>query len=83
VQVHPQERLLQDAREFQATLAGQATLRSRVAAEHALARLARLGLGQARYFGRLKTRAQVVLTCATANLRLLLRWEAARVAVAS
>jgi hypothetical protein len=83
VQVHPQERLLQDAREFQATPAGKETLRSRVGAEHALARLARLGLGQARYFGRLKTRVQVVLTCATANLRLLLRWEAARAAAAS
>ena len=82
VQVHPQERLLQDAREFQATADGRATLRSRVGAEHALARLARLGMGQARYFGRAKTRVQVVLTCATANLRLLLRWEAARAAAA-
>jgi transposase len=80
VQVHPQERLLQAARAYQATPEGKETLRSRVGAEHALARLARLGLGQARYFGRAKTRVQIVLTCATANLRRLLRWEAAQAA---
>lgn len=80
IQVHPQERLLQDARDYQATAAGRETLRSRVGVEHALARLARLGLGQARYFGRAKTRVQVLLTCAAANLRLLLRWEAAQAA---
>lgn len=82
VQVHPQEQLLQEAREYQSTAEGKATLRSRVGVEHALARLARLGMGQARYFGRVKTRVQVLLTCATANLRLLLRWEAARAATA-
>jgi len=55
----------------------------RVGVEHAFARLARLGLGQARYFGRAKTRFQVVMTCAAANLRLLLCWEAAQAAASA
>lgn len=83
IQVHPQEKLLQAARDYQATEEGRRTLRSRVGVEHAFARLARLGLGQARYFGRAKTRVQVLLTCAAANLRLLLRWEASQTAAAA
>jgi len=82
VHVHPQEWLLQAAREYQETEAGWETLRSRVGVEHAFARLARLGMGQARYFGRAKTRVQVLLTCAAVNLRRLLRWEAAQTAAA-
>lgn len=83
VQVHPQEQLLQAAREYQTTEEGKQSLRRRVGVEHAFARLARLGLGQARYFGRAKTRFQVVMTCAAANLRLLLRWEAAQAAASA
>jgi IS5 family transposase len=45
--------------------------RKRVAAEHALARLARLGIRQARYFGTKKTAMQVALAAMVANLRLL------------
>lgn len=83
VQVHPQEQLLQAAREYQTTEEGKQTLRRRVGVEHAFARLARLGLEQARYFGRAKTRFQLVMTCAAANLRLLLRWEAAQAAASA
>jgi len=69
--VHPEERLLQAAREFQTTPAGKLLLRERVGVEHALARLARLGIGQARYFGREKTRFQLLLCATVANLRLM------------
>lgn len=71
ISVHPEERLLQAAREFQATPEGKKVLRERVGVEHALARLARLGIGQARYFGRQKTRFQLLMSAAVANLRLM------------
>ena len=35
--------------------------------EHALARLARLGIGQARYVGRAKTRHQLTMACVVAR----------------
>lgn len=70
IQVHPQERLLHDAREFQNTEVGKQLLSERVVVEHALARMARLGIGQARYFGRSKTRFQVLMVAAVVNLRL-------------
>lgn len=71
ISVHPEERLLQAAREFQATPEGKQQLRQRVGVEHALARLARLGIGQARYFGRKKTRFQLLLCATVVNLRLM------------
>lgn len=69
--VHPEEKLLQGARELQATPEGKQLLRERVGVEHALARLARLGIGQARYFGRKKTRFQLLLSATVVNLRLM------------
>lgn len=71
ISVHPEERLLQAARAFQATPEGKKVLRERVGVEHALARLARLGIGQARYFGRKKTRLQLLTCAAVVNLRLM------------
>lgn len=69
LQVHAQEALLTAAREFQQTEAGQAKLRERTKVEHALARMAQRGVGQAKYCGREKTRVQMVLAAAVVNLR--------------
>ena len=69
--VHPQEALLQRAREFQATAAFDEARRRRQVVEHRIARLAQLGIRQARYFGRTKTLFQVCLAAAVANLTLL------------
>ena len=57
---------------------GRKRLRERVAVEHALARLSHLGIGQARYFGRVKTRFQLLMACTVANLRRVWNWTAAR-----
>ena len=70
VTVHPQEDAMQQARRYQQTPEGRATLRKRVIVEHRLARLAQLGIGQARYKGRKKTRLQLMMACAIANFRL-------------
>src|SRR5439155_18211315 len=77
VRVHPQEALLQAARAFQQSEAGRTTLRERGVAEHALARLGQLGIGQARYVGRKKTRCQLLLAATVANLRRTWNWESA------
>ena len=76
LQVHPQEHLLQKARAYQQTENGRKCLRERVAVEHTLARLSHLGIGQARYFGRVKTRYQLLMACAVANLRRVWNWAA-------
>jgi hypothetical protein len=69
--VHPQEALLQRAREFQASAAFDEARQRRQVVEHRIARLAQLGIRQARYFGRTKTLFQVCLAAAVANLTLL------------
>jgi len=71
ISIHPEERLLQAARSFQVTPERKKALHERVRAEHALARMARLGIGQARYFGRKKTRLQLLTCAAVVNLRLM------------
>ena len=76
VQVHPQEQLLQAARAFQDTPAGKALLRERSAVEHALAMMAHLGAGQARYRGLEKTHFQMQGIAAVVNLRQIWNWEA-------
>jgi hypothetical protein len=76
LQVHPQERLLQEARAYQQTEDGRKRLRERVVVEHGLARLSHLGIGQARYFGRVKTRYQLLMACTLANLRRVWNWSA-------
>jgi len=76
VQVHPQERLLQEARAYQQTEEGRKRLRERVVIEHTLARLSHLGIGQARYFGRAKTQCQLLIACTVANLRRVWNWVA-------
>lgn len=78
VQVHPQERLLQEARAYKQTEEAPKAfgVRERVVIEHTLARLSHLGIGQARYFGRAKTRCQLLLACTVANLRRVWNWVA-------
>jgi transposase len=71
VQVHPQEVLLRQARELQASPAFDEARRRRQVVEHRIARLVQLGIRQARYFGRTKTLFQVCLAAAVANLTLL------------
>ena len=71
VRLRPQEALLQEARQFQDSPAYAQYRQRRVVAEHRLARLVQLGIRQARYFGRAKTRFQVYLAATVANITLL------------
>lgn len=71
VSVHPQEALLQQARALQESPAFQDYRARRQVAEHRIARLVQLGIRQARYFGRAKTRFQLLMAAAVANLTLL------------
>lgn len=75
IQVHPQEAMRAAARAYQETAEGRARLRERVAAEHALARLGHLEIGQARYVGRRKSLFQLLMTATVANLRRTWNWE--------
>ena len=71
VQLHPQEALLQQARALQQSEAFAGYRRWRVVVEHRLARLMQLGIRQARYLGRAKTRFQLYLGATVANLTLV------------
>ncbi len=73
VMIHPQEALLQEARAFQQSEAFAPYRKLRQAAEHRLARLMQLGARQARYFGRTKTRFQLLMSATVANLTLVAR----------
>jgi len=75
LQVHPQEAVLRAARAALATPSGRALLRERVVVEHRLARLGQLGVGQARYRGRHKSRFQLLVLATIANLRWTWNWE--------
>jgi hypothetical protein len=76
ISVHPQEGRLREARAYQKTSAGKARLRQRVVVEHRLARLGQLGIGQARYRSRLKTRFQLMIASSLANFRWVWNQEA-------
>ena len=71
VAVHPQERLLQAARVFQASPAFREYRRRRQMVEQRIARLVQLGIRQARDVGRAKTEFQVLMAAAVANLTYL------------
>lgn len=71
IKVHPQEALLQQARELQTSPAFDEARRRRQVVEHRIARLVQLGIRQARYFGRTNTLFQLCLAAAVANLTLL------------
>jgi hypothetical protein len=80
LQGHPQEALLQAARAAQQTPAGREQLRERVVVEHRLARLGQLGVGQARYRGRQKSRFQLLVLATVANRRWTWNWQRAQAA---
>ncbi len=61
---------LQHHRRYQRTKAFAKTYRRRVVAEHRIARLAQLGVRQARYFGRARVAFQVSLAATVGNLTL-------------
>ena len=71
VQIHPREALLQQARALQRSADYDEYRQLRVVAEHRLARLEQLGIRQARYFGRVKTKFQLYLAATVANLTLM------------
>jgi transposase len=71
VAVHPQERLLQAARAFQASPAFAEYRRRRQRVEHHIARLVQLGIRQARDVGTPKVRFQLLMAAAVANLTYL------------
>ena len=75
VTLHPEEGLMQAARAYQETAAFREDTKLRQTAEHRLARLVQLGIRQARYFGRAKTKWQLLLAAAVANLVLVATWE--------
>jgi hypothetical protein len=76
ISVHAQEARLQEARAYQKTPEGKARLRERVVVEHRLARLGQLGIGQARYRSRVKTRFQLMVASSLANFRWIWNQEA-------
>lgn len=71
VSLHPQERLLQEARTLQASPLFKEYQRLRQAGEHRLARLVQLGMRKARYFGRTGTLFQALMAATVANLTLI------------
>jgi hypothetical protein len=71
VAVHPQERLLQEARALQASPAFTEYRRRRQIVEHRIARLVQLGIRQARDVGTPKIQFQLLMAAAVANLTYL------------
>src|SRR5436309_7236895 len=71
INIQHEERLQQQARSHNQTEAGKKSLRQRVVVEHGIARLVRLGIRQSRYFGKTKTRFQVIMAAVVANLSLV------------
>ena len=71
IRLHPQEQLLQEAREFQQSAAFKEYRQIRQTAEHRLARLVQLGIRRARYFGRRNTLFQLLMAATVANLTLV------------
>jgi len=71
INIQHEERLQQQARSHNQTEAGKKSLRQRVVVEHGIGRLVRRGIRQSRYFGKTKTRFQVILAAVVANLILV------------
>ena len=72
VQLHPQEAMIQAAKDWQQSPAFDDFRKQRQVVEHRIARMAQLGVRQARYFGRRKTLFQVLMAATVANLTLVL-----------
>jgi Transposase DDE domain/Transposase domain (DUF772) len=75
VGIHPDEALLAELRERQATPAGRARLRERTEVEHTLARVGRWQGRRARYLGKRKNLFDVRRTAVVHNLHIIARWE--------
>ena len=71
VTLHSQEALLQKARAFSKTDEYRDCVRRRQVVEHRIARLIQLGR-QSRFFGRLKTKYQLMMAATVANLTLIM-----------
>jgi len=71
IAVHPQERLIQQARRLQEQPGFDTYRKKRQTVEHRLARLVQLGIRQARYVGLRKTCFQLMMAAAVANLTLI------------
>jgi hypothetical protein len=71
ITVHPQEALLQQARAYEATDEFREDVIKRQVVEHRIARLVQLGIRKSRFFGRKKTRFQLLMASAVANLTLV------------
>ena len=69
--IQAEEGLQQRAHGHNQTEAGRKSLRQRVVVEHRIARLVQLGIRQSRYWGRTKTRLQVVMASVVANVSLV------------
>jgi hypothetical protein len=83
VQLHPQEVLLQAARALQNSPSFIPYRALRQVVEHRIARLAQLGIRQARYRGLAKTLFQAFMAATVANLTLLAREPVADLAVSA
>ena len=73
VQIHPDERLLAELREWQATPAGRTKLRQRVPVEHCLAHLGHWQGDRARYLGERKNLFDLRRVAVVHNLHVLAR----------
>lgn len=73
IALHPMEPLLVELRRRQATAAGRAELRQRVAVEHTLARIGAIQGSKARYRGARKNELDINRAAAIANLELYAR----------
>jgi transposase len=71
ITIQAEERLQQQARAHNPTETGRQSLHERVVVEHRIARLVGLGIRKSRYFGRKKTRWQVVMAAVVANVSLV------------
>ena len=66
---------MQQARALEQSEAFAGYRQRRVVVEHRLARLVQLGIRQARYFGRVKTKFQLYLAATVANLTLVAKFQ--------
>jgi hypothetical protein len=66
--LHPQEHLLERARQHQKSPAFREDIKARQVVEHRQARMIQLGGRQARYFGRVKSKYQACMIAIVANL---------------
>ena len=71
VSIQAEEALQQQACAHNQTEAGRRSLPERVVVEHRISRLVQLGIRHSRYFGKTKTRLQLVLASVVANVSLV------------